>query len=87
MSQKAKKYSKKNQKYTVRITSNMTYVVDDSRPRVPKWVQHRIMDNYTLQKRTGFADYNLITQHKRIRLRISLKHKIGFIFREKKVRK
>ena len=39
---------------------------------------------YTLQKRTGFADYNLITQHKRIRLRISLKHKIGFIFREKK---
>ena len=39
---------------------------------------------YTLQKRTGFADYDLITQHKRIRLRISLKHKISFIFREKK---
>ena len=42
---------------------------------------------YTLQKRTGFADYNLITQHKRIRLRISLKHEIGFIFCEKSAQK
>ena len=41
---KSQKIFKKNKKYTVRITSNMTYVVDDSRPRVPKWVQHRIMD-------------------------------------------